>query len=144
MSSYLSSSNLNSRVLLNFLRNQINMGYPVMPRVTDDLRRRYFRDSNLEWPSINPEFIFPEEYEMVEHQIKGKSYETNLSGEVNALLGKIFGRGEIKAGDTISIIAPTNYQIQVLCKQKIPLSRKLNINFLADLSAKRIEIKREK
>ena len=88
--------------------------------------------------------IFLEEYEMIEHQMKGKSYENNLSGEVNALLGKMFGRKEIDIGETVTIVAPTNYQIQVLLKQKIPLSKKINLNFSVDPHAKGIEIKREK
>ena len=144
LSSYLSLSNSNPKVLSDFLINQINMGYPVMPRVTDELRKIYFHGSSLEWPSVNPKVIFPEEYEMVEHQMKGKDYENNLSGEANTLLGKMFGRKEIGIGETVTIVAPTNYQIQVLPKQKIPLSKKINLNFSVDPHAKGIEIKREK
>lgn len=144
LSAYLSSSNQNPRILSNFLINQINMGYPVMPRITDELRATYFPGSSLEWPSINPEAIFPEEYEMFEHQIKGKNYEKILSGEVNTLLGKMFGKKEIKIGEAVTIVAPTNHQVQVLSKQRISLSKKLNLNFFVDPQSKGIEIRREK
>lgn len=144
LSSYLSSSTLNSRVLSNFLINQINMGYPVMPRVTNELRARYFPGSSLEWPSLNQEGIFSEEYEIFEHQMKGKIYEKNLSGEVSALLGKMLGRKEISIGETVTIITPTDHQVQVLHKQKIPLSKRLNLNFSVDPQAEGIEIRREK
>ncbi|OGZ71283.1 MAG: hypothetical protein A2904_02180 [Candidatus Staskawiczbacteria bacterium RIFCSPLOWO2_01_FULL_33_9] len=144
LSSYLLFSNPNSKILSDFLMNQINMGYPVMPRVTDELRKICFPSSSLVWPSLNPKVIFPEEYEMVEHQMKGKGYENNLSGEVNALLGKMFGRREIGMGETASIVVPTNHQIQVLLKQKIPLSSKLNLKFIVDSNIEEIEIRKEK
>jgi len=144
LSTYLSSSGSNSKILSNFLINQINMGHPVMPRVTDELRNTYFPGLSLEWPSINPEAIFPEEYEIFEHQIKGKNYEKSLSKEVNALLGKMFGRKEISIGENITLVAPTNHQIQVLLKEKTSFSKKLNLNFSIDPQANGIEIRREK
>jgi len=140
LSAYLSSSN--PRILSHFLINQINMGYPVMPRITSELRATYFPSSSLEWPSVNPEFIFPEEYEVFEHQVKGKSYERSISGEVNALLCKMFGRKEISIGETVTIVAPTNYQVQLLRKQKISLSEKLNLDFSVNPQIKGIEIRK--
>ena len=144
LSAYLSSPELNKVVLSRFLINQINMGYPIMPRVTDELRKIYFQGASLEWPSVNPEVIFPEEYEMIEHEMKGNIYEKNLLGEINALLGKMFGRREIVAGETITIVSPTIYQTQILYKQKISLSNKLNLRFIADSRVEKIEIRKEK
>ncbi|MCX6749095.1 MAG: class I tRNA ligase family protein [Candidatus Pacearchaeota archaeon] len=142
LSAYLSPSNPNQGALSRFLLNQINMGYPVMPRVTDELRKMYFNDSKLEWPSAKPDFIFPEPYEIIEHQMKGRGYEKNLSGEINALLGRMFGRHEIGIGETVTVVTPTAHQIEVLHNQKISLSEKFNIKFLVDPLARGITIKK--
>jgi len=143
LSSYLSSPNPNKKALSLFLINQINMGYPIMPRVANELRRRYFHEAILEWPSVNTEIIFSEEYERVEHEMKGTSYEKNLLGEVNVLLNKMFGRQEIVVGETLNLVSPTEYQTKVLCKQNIPLSDKFNLKFITDSNVNKIEIRKD-
>ena len=138
------ASNPNPEVLSKFLINQINMGYPVMPRATKELREGYFPGAQLEWPSPKFELNFSEEYETFEHQIKGEEYEKNISKKVNSLLRKMLGRKEINYGETVSIVAPTEYQIQVLHNQKIPLSKQINLEFSIDLESKGIEVRRQK
>ena len=142
LSSYMSSDNPKKHLLFEYLLSQINMSYPVMPRITEELRQKHFSNSQLEWPSQNFEEEFSEDYECVEHQLRGKDYERDLSGLVNATLGKMLGRKEITLGESISIVTPTRYQMQVLQKLKIPLSKKFNINFSADPSSVEVEVKK--
>jgi len=132
----------NPEILSNFLINQINLGYPVMPRITEELRNRYFQDESLEWPRVDGNLEFPEEYEVFEHEIKGKSYEKNLVGDVMASLSKMLGKKEIQVGDSVVITCPTQHQLEVLSKQKIPLFKGINIEFSTDPMVNGVEVKR--
>ncbi|MBL7051847.1 MAG: class I tRNA ligase family protein [Nanoarchaeota archaeon] len=140
---YLSNCEVpNLEIISNFLRNQINMGYPVMPRATESLRDNIFPQEELEWPSSIRENIFPEEYESFEHQFNKGNYEKALSGLVNSTLGKMMGRKEIKKGESVEIVTPTLYQKNVLERQRIPFKKFLDISFSTDPSLEKIEIRK--
>ncbi len=144
MYSYLIGDNPNPTTLSRFLLNQLNMGYPVMPRVTGELRDKYFPKTQLEWPKQEGSLEFPEEYEVFEHQLKGKEYERNLLGEVNATLGKMLGKREISLGEKAIIIVPTEHQMSVLQSRAIPLSKRINLTFSLDPTLNNMEIRRER
>lgn len=140
---YLHMKNPNLEVLSRFLINQINMGYPVMPRVTKELREKNFPESELFWPKPDQSLDFPEEYEIYEHKTKGEIYEKNLLGALNATLGKMIGRKEINFGETVIVTIPTEHQLQVIQNQKIQLSKRINLKFEVDPTSKGVEIRKE-
>jgi len=142
LSEYMTSQSHNPELLSRFVFNQINMGHPIMPRVVNELREKYFSEERLEWPLSNPNLEFPEEYEIVEHQFRGKGYKKSLSGEINSILGKMIGKKEISPGETAVIITPTKHQMQVLQSERIPLSKELNLEFSVDPTARGVEIRK--
>jgi len=135
------ASNPHPEILKQFLENQINMGYPVMPRVTEELRQVYIPTSKVHWPEYNTALVFPEEFERVEEQRQGKNYSSSMVGQVNTLIGKMIGRKEVSDGDALSVIAPTHHQIDVLRQQKIPFAKRFNLQFQVDSQVDGIEVR---
>lgn len=144
LSSYLSSDKVDSGILSRFLSNQIDMGYPFMPRVTKELKNMYFPNSVMSWPKTDNSLKFQEDYESYEHSLKGKSYEKNLLGDINSKLGKMFGRKEISEGESVTVSLPTEYHLKVVSGKKLPFSEKLNIGFSVNPRSENIEIIKEK
>jgi leucyl-tRNA synthetase len=114
LSQYLQTEKQNTHLLTRFAKNQISMGFPVMPRVTQELQKMYFPEDIINWPSADKKNIYPEEYVQEEHQQNGKRFVGELIGKVQSTIGPMLGRKELTAGDKIILETPTVYEANIL------------------------------
>ncbi len=143
LNNYLTSESPKKEILSSFLKNQISMGYPVLPRVSEELRKEYIPNEQITWPKTNEEMKFFEEYERGEHEFKGKDYEKNIVGDLNSKIGRMMGKKEIKPGDSLEILTPTQYQSTLLQKLKSPFSGKFDMDFQQNQTYEEIMVRKK-
>lgn len=140
---YLSgNSDINPHLVGRLLSSQIDMVYPVMPRIANELSSTIRGQKVSSWPTQNPRLIFPEEYEEEEHMRLGKDYIQSYVKQIRTSAGRLIGRGEVKEGDSIQITLPSDYTRTIIEKEKISLPNNLRPTYSVDSNTNQIRVKK--
>jgi leucyl-tRNA synthetase len=130
--------NPDKNLLINFIKNQLILAYPVIPRISNELGNSLLGEEEPFIPS--PSVEFREEFEEVEHELEGEKYVNKLNGFLAAEIGKKRGRGVISRGDNLKIVSPTAHQGKIILHLGKKYEKDFKIKVEIDTDLEEIEI----
>ncbi len=136
------SDTRNAELERDFIKTQLEMAYPFTPRVASELYQRGFNTEISSWPKEKSNQLHPEEYEEIESTFNPNHKKLQI-GKVQAEVGKMFGRKEIKGGDNITIVVPANFTKELIESTNIKQLKALNVSFEVNPEINEIEVRKD-